>query len=790
MRRKLWIILAAAVVLVSVGVLVVRFQPRGSVSIFRSGAKITARASSIFARPLSYETLCRASAAPGGVAYSDGSSVRDADGDEFVIDVRATYTPPDHVAGSWSQGSWCDSLRATVRDRLMRWAGGVRSASVLSDRREVAHTAADMLQRDLRALGVNTTNLRATITLPEGFDRARTVPEVASLAARKRPVIFIGLDGADWELLDDYMAAGTMPVLQRLVREGSGGVLETEHPPLSPLLWNTMFTGVGPLEHQILDFTRFNPYSHAREPITSDERRVPAIWNMATMAGKKTAVFGVWATYAAEPLHGLNVSDRLFTFLFSESSIPRGAVYPGTRSEWARGELAAAESSVTAARLRDYLPWLSDADYEQAAHAENPYSQPPSALRRILVETEVYRRLASSYLSSDTLPDLSIIYIQGTDTVGHVFAPFAPPRQPQIDADAFGKYSQVPQRYFTEVDRLLGEFVALAQRNGADIVIASDHGFRWKEGRPLQLSSFAAASAAKWHRTEGIFLLWGPGIAASPGHPLHGGVRQLCATLAGLTGLPQPAQTQVAALPGVQPSASKLDYARYFQRAAPPPPPASPAEGGEDVAKLRALGYIGSTEASENALASSDTKTAGAFNNAGLIQRQQKNIPAAIASFEHALTIDPKLASAQWNLSETLFDSQQQLDRADELLAAALGNGLPDGARFLVARAIGYQRSGHLDRALHLLDAGISVAPQEAELRMFRGRYRLDRQDCSGALEDFSAAVATRPDAIAFASRGLAQMCLGDVAGTRESFSRSLQLDPNQPMLQRFLAGQ
>ena len=59
---------------------------------------------------------------------------------------------------------------------------------------------------------------------------------VSSTAATGRRVIFIGLDGADWQLLDEYMSAGAMPNLARLVREGTSGVLDTIRPPLSPLI--------------------------------------------------------------------------------------------------------------------------------------------------------------------------------------------------------------------------------------------------------------------------------------------------------------------------------------------------------------------------------------------------------------------------------------------------------------------------------------------------------------------------------------------------------------------------
>ena len=60
---------------------------------------------------------------------------------------------------------------------------------------------------------------------------------------------------------------------------------------------------------------------------------------------------------------------------------------------------------------------------------------------------------------------------------------------------------------------------------------------------------------------------------------------------------------------------------------------------------------------------------------------------------------------------------------------------------------------------------------------MFRGRYRMDRHDCTGALEDFLSAEQGN-NALAFASAGLAQMCLGDSTAARASFARARELDP------------
>ncbi|MEK6374349.1 MAG: alkaline phosphatase family protein [Acidobacteriota bacterium] len=776
--RKIALLLL--IVLAALATIFIRIQPRGQATIFRRGDRLTLRAQRIYIRPLAYHSRCRAPIAGGGLTLDTNDEGVSATGDEFPVRVRFTYQLPAAVPRNWQPNDWCMALDGEVGGTIHRWAAG-ESADALLDRRAAGDRAAAVIAREVAA--VRPANVSVRIELPPGFERLRAVEDVAAHARRTRPVIFIGLDGADWELLDTYMQSGAMPVLKRLVAEGAGGVLETEHPPLSPILWTTMMTGAGPLEHEILDFTRFNPVTHEKEPITSDERRAPSIWNMATAGGKQTAVFGLWATYAAEPVHGINVTDRLANFLYTDAQKPAGVVYPPSRQSWAEAMVDEAERSVTAERLRRYLPSLTDAEVGALAKVENPYAQPDAALRRILVETEIYRRLSSDYLAGRrALPDLSIIYLQGTDTIGHVFAPFAPPKQPEVSQADYERFHAVPERYFREVDALLGEYVAIATRHGAVLLIASDHGFRWREGRPTSISSTATATAAKWHRNEGIYLLWGPGIQPMPNHLLRGGVRQVCATLLALAGLPAAANTTAPLAPAIA-SPTSIDYRRHFTSAAPPPAPASNQASSEEIAKLRALGYIGSTESTRPATATGETKTAGAYNNEGLILRQQHRIDDALRAFARARAIDPRYASAMWNESETLFDAGRDVDRADALLIEAMKSGLSDGVKFVIARSIAYNRSGRAARALALIDASVSAFPDDPELRLFRGRYRMDRHDCAGALEDFRAVTRARPnDALAWASTGFAQMCVGDADGGRESLARAHQLDPRIPL--------
>jgi tetratricopeptide (TPR) repeat protein len=378
-----------------------------------------------------------------------------------------------------------------------------------------------------------------------------------------RRLIFVGLDGADFRLLDRFVADGTMPKLGAILARSERRILLTQHPPLSPLVWTSMMTGVSPVEHRVLDFTRFHPVTRQQEPITSDERAVPAIWNIAQYGGKRAGVFGLWATFPAEA--GVVLTDR---------DLPR--------------------------------------DYVAA--------------------TDLVHARAARWIA-DEKPDLAIVYIQGTDEIGHFTA---------------GDVEKA-RGYFRRIDAMLDDYRALAERLDAELVIASDHGFDW--GGAHEESSTATATAAKWHRNEGVWIHWPR--AAKSAEPAH--VDQVCATLIEILGLPR--GEGIAAAIGDVRAGEIVNYRRYFR--------AMTAEGGrrhteaghteagnEQVANLKALGYIGSTEPAP--ASATGTRTPQSFNNEGLILREQTHVDEAERAFRAALAIDPAYPSARKNLDDLL----------------------------------------------------------------------------------------------------------------------------------------
>ena len=333
-------------------------------------------------------------------------------------------------------------------------------------------------------------------------------------AARSAPrVIVVGLDGADWQLLDAYVAKGAMPELARLAREGRSGELRSLVPALSPLVWTTIATGVSPLQHRILDFTRFNPATgaaradHVRRaarqgglgdggPVGPRRRRLRAVGDAPGRAGAGAHGLGP----ASSPSSARRRRRRRTSCTRRRRALgarrARGAPTPRWRCPRCRRTCPGSPRPSTATSRPGRTP------------SRTPSPRCGASWWRRGCTTGWPRSYARR-----ARPALTFVYIQGTDSIGHVFSPYAPPRLPSIDPADFERYSRVPETYFREVDGLLGDYRKLAEEQDATLLVVSDHGFLWSEGRPPRPDSLAKASAGLWHRQQGIYVLWGRGIA-------------------------------------------------------------------------------------------------------------------------------------------------------------------------------------------------------------------------------------------------------------------------------------
>lgn len=262
-------------------------------------------------------------------------------------------------------------------------------------------------------------------------------PDDGPKADERTPLVVIGIDGAEWRVIEDLWSQGKLPHLRALADRGVSTHLRTAYAK-SPVIWTTIATGRRPEAHGITDFVVETP--EGQVPVSSRVRRVPALWNMTARVGLSTAVLGWWASWPAEDIAGIVISDR--------ANAP---------VEWAVSP----------------EEWEPDfALLKEAALAEpNGFGGNPAAKDRDQIMAYAARELAAEPFS------LFLVYYRGVDIASHqAWKYYEPEKFAPIDAaELAANRDRIPEVYVA-TDKAIGEMLAALDRP-ANVLVISDHGF-------------------------------------------------------------------------------------------------------------------------------------------------------------------------------------------------------------------------------------------------------------------------------------------------------------------------
>jgi predicted AlkP superfamily phosphohydrolase/phosphomutase/tetratricopeptide (TPR) repeat protein len=317
---------------------------------------------------------------------------------------------------------------------------------------------------------------------------------------KKQKLIVVGWDSADWEIAQPLMDQGRMPQLKAMVDNGASGKLKSSPPYLSPMLWNTMATGKSPAEHGIVGFREFNPVTQAHQPISSTSRKVKSIWNMLSQEGLKTHVVGWFATYPAESINGVVVSDLfgLSEQTHSLDKAPVGLVSPEAMSEDLL-TLRVSPDEIDAGLLEFFIPKIREINLERDPR--------PNALRKRLAELYSYHNAAVILLQNEST-DFLTVYYHFIDWICHDFMELAPPQRAGVSDRDYELYSGVVDAAYVLQDLLLRDLLGHTDPD-VNCMMISDHGFLSGDERPRSTANIAGGIAA-WHRIDGMFVGAGP----------------------------------------------------------------------------------------------------------------------------------------------------------------------------------------------------------------------------------------------------------------------------------------
>jgi predicted AlkP superfamily phosphohydrolase/phosphomutase/tetratricopeptide (TPR) repeat protein len=315
-----------------------------------------------------------------------------------------------------------------------------------------------------------------------------------------KKVLLIGWDAADWKIINPLMDQGLMPTLEDFVNHGVMGNLATLHPVLSPMLWNSIATGMRPDKHGILGFVEPDPLTGRVRPVSSTSRKVKAVWNILTQRGHKTHVLGWFAGHPAEPINGISVSDlypHAMAPLEKEWPLPPGAVHPESLRE-TFAQLRMHHGEVTEAAILPWIPRAAEIDQENDKRLE--------AFAKVLSENCSIHNAATWILRNQPW-DFLAVYYNAIDHFCHGFMNFHPPRMEGVPEAQFEIYKDVVNGAYRFHDMMLQTLVELAGPE-ATVILVSDHGFHSDHLRPRGIPREPAGPAAQ-HRNFGIVAIKG-----------------------------------------------------------------------------------------------------------------------------------------------------------------------------------------------------------------------------------------------------------------------------------------
>jgi len=323
-------------------------------------------------------------------------------------------------------------------------------------------------------------------------------------------ILFIGVDGLDWERVQRLADDGRLPNIAGLIEEGSSGVLHSLYPYLSPSVWTSIATGKSEDKHGIAGFLVDRGRTTNPTPTSSNMRTARAFWQILNDRGFSTGIIGWLVTWPAEPVAGYMISSR-FSSLLRDDLLEAGddealetkrqGVHPVGIWDDAVA-LRVDGDDIGEQTIASFLGGdVPDGDKAALALKE---------LRRIYAADETTLAMAHRFFG-DVPTDLAAVYFRGLDTCCHMYWRYMEPDTwpEELPPEMVTTFGSVIERYYVRIDEIVGEL--LEHRGpGTMVLLCSDHGFAGHAGYPGYEGEFAVGISM--HREDGVIILAGPDI--------------------------------------------------------------------------------------------------------------------------------------------------------------------------------------------------------------------------------------------------------------------------------------
>ncbi len=347
--------------------------------------------------------------------------------------------------------------------------------------------------------------LFALTIVTENRARRASLIDYPTFGEPSHKIILFAVDGIDWPTIKPLLGTGDLPNLDRLIANGSCGVLRSLLPPIeSPVVWTSVATSRRPEDHGIQGFITESSQPGRFIPVTNKHRLQPTFWEIIGSLGLTVDLLSWYPSWPVDSIPGIMLSDR--------ATYPNvtGRVFPEQLEPVLDTLLTDFRSRLPALRL-DLTSYVPDEDEDDLG------SNGPAALRRFdmyILDQSYLRDLVTSALARRIMrkrqPDLLTVYFRGTDTVQHEFRkyhaarndPWLASRLFEMTDQEMGFFGDIVNAYLRYVDREIGSILDLSGENTA-VLLVSDHASGYSYDRQSHLQEGRLLRLLGWAKGEG-----------------------------------------------------------------------------------------------------------------------------------------------------------------------------------------------------------------------------------------------------------------------------------------------
>lgn len=283
---------------------------------------------------------------------------------------------------------------------------------------------------------------------------ADSVPALVktSRSTNEKPnkILVLGLDGATFDLIKPWAAAGYLPTLKRIMDEGAHGSLRSTTPPMTGPAWTSFATGVNPGKHRLYDWIARDEGRYTFSPVTSLDMEAPTLYSLLSEAGRRVCALNIPMTYPPTPVNGVMVSG------LPAPSTKVQITYPPNLYNEIIGAVG------------DYILYPDPGQAYSEAGVD-------AFLARLYRTTDL-RIQTLDYLRSREAWDFAMVVFNGTDTISHAMWKYMDNTHPLHDPAAALKYGNAIRDYYAYLDGKLARYVDELP-DDTTLIVMSDHGF-------------------------------------------------------------------------------------------------------------------------------------------------------------------------------------------------------------------------------------------------------------------------------------------------------------------------